>query len=94
MAARCFPQRKGSGWVVDKAREAAEAERLARRAVELGGDDALALSTAGFVIGYIARDFNKAAVLIERGLQLNANMAWGWLYGAWLGVWRGDPDLA
>ena len=94
MAARCFPQRKGSGWVVDKAREAAEAERLARRAVELGGDDALALSTAGFVIGYIARDFNTAAVLIERGLQLNANMAWGWLYGAWLGVWRGDPDLA
>ena len=94
LAARCYPQRRGSGWVTDKTREAAEAEQFARRAVELGGDDPLALCTAGFVIGYIARDFNKAAVLIERGLQLNANMAWGWLYGAWLCVWSGDPEIA
>src|SRR5206468_6595864 len=35
MAARCYPARKASGWVVDGAREAVEAERLARRAAEL-----------------------------------------------------------
>ena len=32
MAARCYLQRKGFGWVTDREREIAEAERLARRA--------------------------------------------------------------
>jgi adenylate cyclase len=36
MAARAYAQRKGSGWVVDGPREAAEAERLARRAAGVG----------------------------------------------------------
>ena len=29
-AARCYVQRKGSGWVIDRAREIAEAKRPAR----------------------------------------------------------------
>jgi adenylate cyclase len=43
MAARCYAQRSGFGWVVDRAWEKAEAARLARRASELGKDDAVAL---------------------------------------------------
>jgi adenylate cyclase len=42
MAAYCFAVRKASGWVTDRALEIAEAARLARRAVELGKDDAVA----------------------------------------------------
>src|SRR5262249_49587208 len=34
MAARCYSQRKTSGWMTDPAREIAETERLARRAGE------------------------------------------------------------
>src|SRR5882757_1934640 len=47
MAARCYSQRKVSGWVSNRPREIAEAERLARRAAELGKDDAVAICTAG-----------------------------------------------
>ena len=36
MAARCYLQRKGFGWVADRAAEIAETRRLARRAAELG----------------------------------------------------------
>ena len=36
MAARCYSQRKASGWVEDRARDIAEAGGLARRAAELG----------------------------------------------------------
>ena len=48
MAARCYLQRKGFGWVATAEREIAEAEKLARRAAELGRDDAVALCAAGF----------------------------------------------
>ena len=43
MAARCYAQRKGSGWITDSAHDVAEAAKLARRAVALGKDDAGAL---------------------------------------------------
>ena len=36
MAARCYSQRKTAGWMTDRAKEVAEAARLARRAAELG----------------------------------------------------------
>jgi len=94
MAARCYPARKASGWVVDGAREAVEAERLARRAAELGGDDALALSTAGFVFAYFAGEPEKGAALIDRALALNPNLAWGWLFSGWVRAWLGEPEVA
>ena len=40
MAARCYMQRKGFGWVADRDREIAETARMARRAADLGRDDA------------------------------------------------------
>ena len=51
MAARCYLQRKGFGWVADRAAEIAETRRLARRAAELGRDDAVALANAGMAAG-------------------------------------------
>ena len=44
-------------WTNDYAKETAEAERLARRAIELGPDDAVALCTAGFAFVDIVCDF-------------------------------------
>jgi TolB-like protein/Tfp pilus assembly protein PilF len=94
MAARCYPQRKASGWVVDAAREAAEAERLARRAAEQGGNDALALCTAGFVLAFVAGEFENGAALIDRALALNPNLAWAWLFSGWVRGYLGDPETA
>ena len=91
---RCYPLRKASGWMVDAAREAAEAERLARRAAELAWKDALALCTAGFVLAYVAGDLDNGADLIDRALALNPNLAWGWLFSGWVKIWLGDPEVA
>ena len=44
LAARCLSQRKACGWVTDAAADVAEVRRLARRAVETGPDDAVALT--------------------------------------------------
>lgn len=43
-AARIYVQRNSGAWIEDFDREVGEAERLARRAVKLGQDDAVALS--------------------------------------------------
>ena len=39
--------------MTDRAQEIAEAARLARRAVALGGDDAFALSSGGNALAYV-----------------------------------------
>ena len=46
-AALCFAMRKNGNWFVDRTSEVAEAERLARRAVQLGQDDGAALCYSG-----------------------------------------------
>lgn len=94
MAARCYSQRKAGGWVVDRTREAAEAERLAWRAVELGKDDALALATAGIALAYVVGDFDNGAAFIDQALSLNPNLAWAWLFSGFVKIWIGEPEAA
>jgi TolB-like protein/class 3 adenylate cyclase len=94
MAARCYSQRLGSGWMVDRAEETAEAERLARRAAALGRDDAVALCTSGLALALVAGDIDTGAELIERALALNPNLASAWAFSAWVKVWGGDPEGA
>jgi TolB-like protein len=94
MAAWCRVQRKLSGWIEDRAREIAETERLAQRAVELGRDDAVALSAAGFALAYVVHDLPAGIAAIDRAVAINPNLAWAWLYSGWARVWRGQPDAA
>jgi TolB-like protein len=94
MAARCYSQRMTSGWMTDRAREIAETSRLARRAAALGGDDAVALSTAGFALAYVAGEVEEGNAMIDRALVLNANLAWAWYFSGWGKIWLGEPEIA
>jgi len=94
MAARCYSQRMVSGWVDDRQRETAEAERLAKRAATLGKDDAVALSAAGMTLAYVVGDLDGGAALIDRGLALNPNLALAGLFRGWVSVWLGEPEVA
>ena len=94
MAARCYSQRKVSGWVVDRKKELAEAEWLARRAAQLGRDDAIALAMAGIAFGYVCGDLDQGAALTDRALELDPNLAWAWLFSGWIRVWLGEPEVA
>src|SRR5262245_36750106 len=71
MAAFCYDLRKWNSWMTDPVKEATEAERLARQAIALGKDDALALCTAGFALFHVARDLDYGADCIERALVAN-----------------------
>jgi TolB-like protein/class 3 adenylate cyclase len=92
MAARCYSWRKVCGWMVEPAKETAETVRLARRAAELGQDDALALCTAGMALAYVAGELEDGDALIDQALALNPNLAWAWLFSGWVKVWLGEPE--
>jgi TolB-like protein len=94
MAARCYLQRKGFGWVADRERETAEAEQLARRAAYLGREDAVALGTAGFALVLVVGDLDDGPALIDRALELNPNLAWVWHFSALGKVLLGEPEAA
>jgi TolB-like protein/class 3 adenylate cyclase len=94
MAAWCFVWRKVNGWMGERAQETAEAARLARRAVDLGADDAIALSGGGYALVFVAHDLDNGAAYIDRALALNPNLAWALHSSGWTKAFLGEPDAA
>jgi tetratricopeptide (TPR) repeat protein len=94
MAAWCYGWRKINGWMTDRVQEIAETERLARRAAELGPDDAVALSRAAHALAYIVGDLDAATTFVDRALVLNPNLAAAWYASGRIRVWLGEPDVA
>ena len=94
MAARTYVQRNSGGWMTDRSREVMEAEKLARRAIVLGHDDAMALCTAGFALADICGEIPDGDALIDRSIEINPNVAWAWLYSGWVKTSLGEPELA
>jgi tetratricopeptide (TPR) repeat protein len=94
MAAACLFWRKLNAWMTDPARETAEGARLARRAIELGKEDAVALARGGHAHALLTRDYDTGIELIDRALSLNPNLAPAWFLGGFVRIWRGEPDAA
>jgi TolB-like protein len=94
MAAWCHFWRKVNGWMTDCGQEITEGARLARLAVELGKDDAVALARGGHALAHLAADLDAGAALIDRAVVLNPNLAAAWFLGGFVRVWNGNPDRA
>jgi len=93
-AAHAYLYRKINGWMVDRAQEVVDAARLARRAVQLGRDDAVALTYGGHVLAYVVGDLDDGVAFVERALDLNSNLATAWAFSGWMKMCLGDPDTA
>ena len=94
MAAWCHFWRKVNGWMIDPPQEIADGARLARRGVELGRDDAVALTRSGHALAHLAGDFDGGIALLDRAVMLNPNLAAAWFLGGFLRVWHGETDNA
>ena len=94
MAAWCHFWRKVNGWMTDRTQEIAEGTRLARRAVELGKDDAVALTRGGHALTHFGGDIDSSIALVDKALTLDPNLAAAWFLGGFLRTERGDPDHA
>lgn len=71
-----------------------ETVRVARLAVGLSKDDALALCQAGQALAYVAGQLDEGTNLVERAIALNPNLAAAWNFGGWIKIFRGDPERA
>ncbi len=94
MAAWCIFWCKLNGWLNDRAKEMEEGARLARRAVELGKNDAVALTRGGHALGHFGGELNGCIALVDKALLLNPNLASAWYLGAFQRIARGEPDVA
>ncbi|MGF7206269.1 TolB-like protein [Skermanella aerolata] len=94
MAAWCHFWRKINGWMTDPADEAAEGARLARRAVDLGANDAVALTRGGHALGHFGGDLDGCIALLDRALVLNPNLSAAWYLGGFQRISRGEHDDA
>jgi tetratricopeptide (TPR) repeat protein len=94
MAAQCYAIDHQYGLTTDRIKTRDEVSRLARRAAELGKDDATALTRAGTALGYVMGDVEGGAALLDRALLLNPNLALAWNFGGWSKIFLGQPELA
>ena len=66
---------------------------LARRALEVAGDDPGTIANAATVLAYFGEDIG-VMTLVDRALALNPSFARGWYISGLLRRWAGQPDIA
>lgn len=94
IAAWFHTRRAVNKWTDDDVRERADALRMARRAAELGKEDAFCLAFAGYAFTFAGRETEHGATLADRAIELNPNLALAWGISGWLRLVLGQPDIA
>jgi class 3 adenylate cyclase/tetratricopeptide (TPR) repeat protein len=84
----------GEGWSDDPARDAREAERLARMAIERNPRDALAIAMHGHVRAFLFRDFERADRILEDAVRAGPNCAMAWAMSSLTKGYRGQGEAA
>jgi len=94
IAALCYCRRKATRWWADEAKDTADAVRVARKAVDAGHDDVIALAAGGWALAYVGLDLDNGAAFIDRALELGPNFATAWMFSGWTRVFLGEHDTA
>ncbi|MGB5707250.1 MAG: adenylate/guanylate cyclase domain-containing protein [Arenicellales bacterium] len=89
-----YEERVTRAWGAYGEDDPATAVALARQAIAADRDDALVMVLGGFVLIMIARDYDQGLEAVNRGREINPNIAWvSFLVGAALNV-TGYPEEA
>jgi TolB-like protein len=94
LAAQCRTFLAMSGWVDDRETNRLKAVDLARRALQIAGDDPGALVSAAFTLAYSGENIGAMLNILDRALSLNPSFARGWHLSGVLRIWAGQYDLA
>jgi TolB-like protein len=92
MAAWCRVIQRVNGWMIDRAAEVADGAEMARKAVCLANEDALAFCWGGFSLGFLAYELDDAIGYVDHALALNPNLAAAWYLLGHLRIYAGDPE--
>jgi adenylate cyclase len=78
-AARWYSLYMGQGWSADLTEDRGQAVGLAAKAIELDGQNALALATYGHLKSFLFHDYDSAMLYFERALAACPNHSLAWL---------------
>jgi adenylate cyclase len=78
-AARWYGLWVGQAWSADPEADRAKALELAAKAIELDGQNALALATYGHLKSFLSHDYDSALVYFERAIAVCPNHSLAWL---------------
>jgi adenylate cyclase len=93
-AAICHTRLSLHGSCDDPETDSHKGADLARRALEVAGDDPGILANAAFALAYFGEDIGAMIALVDRALALNPNYARGWHLSGNLRLYAGRPDIA
>jgi TolB-like protein len=89
----CFTKQRNQGWVTDDY-VTAQGKQYALRIIEVGGDDAYALSRAAHFFSIILRDVGTGEVIVDQAVAVNPNLAEAWRMRGWISVYLGRHEPA
>jgi adenylate cyclase len=94
LAAVCHGRLCVDGHSEDPQADGRKALDLARRALQVGGDDPGVLASAAMELAHFGQDIGAAMALVDRALALNPSFARAWYFSGRLRWWAGQPELA
>jgi hypothetical protein len=80
LAAHFHAQRCIAGWSQDPEADGRDGADLARRALQVAGDDPGTIVDAAFALAFFGDDIGAMMALVDRALALNPSFARGWSY--------------
>ena len=93
-AARWHSVYVGQGWSPNPNEDAASAAQLAARAIELDGQNALALATFGHVKSFLFHEYDGALIYLDRALAACPNHAVAWILSSATLSYIGEAEQA
>lgn len=93
VAAQLYVWRKIARLDVDPAKDRLDAERLARRALQLDPEDPRVLWLAGNALMYVVGLIEEGAGYIEQAHELDANLAGAWCSGGYARLMLGQDSI-
>jgi TolB-like protein/class 3 adenylate cyclase len=94
LAAVCYVRLCLDDWSEDSQTDRQKASSLARRALQVAGEDPSILANAALALAYCDEDIGAMTSLVDRALALNPSFARGWYISGGLRCWAGHPELA
>jgi adenylate cyclase len=89
-AANAYSQRKAMRLSEEIGSEAAQAELLARKALDLAKDDPAVLVHCGMALAFVVGHPEEGAAYLKKGTDLNPNWAPGWYWRGWVQLYLGE----
>jgi adenylate cyclase len=93
-AAVCCLRLEADGSGTDPEVDSRKSVDLARRALQVAGDDPATLANAALALAYFGEDIGSIMALIDRALAFNPSFARGWYIRAILLLFAGEFDRA